>query len=387
MYYFDRNDVRTTSIQYYSVLQSTTPVLLRITKYYLVLLQYYSVLQSTTPILQSITLYCKVLLQYYSVLQTYYSSTTPYYKVLLQYYKVLLCTTKYYSSTTSTETTSERRPSSTTSYYKVLLQYYFVLQSTTSYYKVLLQYYSVLQTYYKVLLQYYSVLRCTTPVLLRTTNVLLCTTKYYSERNDVRTTSIQYYSVLQSSRKASKTSISCEASSTFQGASVQTSISCQASSTFQGTSFQNEHFVRGFLNFSRNKLPKRAFRARLPQLFKEQASKTSISCEASSTFQGTSFQNEHFVRGFLNFSRNKLPKRAFRVRLPQLFKRQASKTSISCETSATFQATSFQNEHFVRDFHNFSRNKLPKRAFRTRLPQLFNQGASKVLRLPRKTRK
>ena len=46
-----------------------------------------------------------------------------------------------------------------------------------------------------------------------------------------------------------------------------------------------------------------------------------------------------------------------------------------------------RNKHFVRDFLNFSKNKLPKRAFRARLPQLFNQGASKVLRLPRKTRK
>ena len=119
--------------------------------------------------------------------------------------------------------------------------------------------------------------------------------------------------------------------------------------------------MRGFLNFSKIKLPKRAFRARLPELFKELASsKTSISCEASSTFQGTSFQNEHFVRGSLNFSRNKLPKRAFSARLPQLFKEQASKTSISCEASATFQATSFQNEHFVRGFLNFSIKELPK---------------------------
>ena len=54
---------------------STTP-------YYKVLLQYYSVLQSSTPVLLCTTLYYKVLLQYYSVLQ----STTP----------VLLCTTKYY---------------------------------------------------------------------------------------------------------------------------------------------------------------------------------------------------------------------------------------------------------------------------------------------------
>ena len=84
------------------VLQSTTPVLLCTTKYnssttlyYKVQLQYYSVLQSTTPALRTT--------KYYSVLQ----STTP----------VLLCTTKYYSSTFL--------------YYKVLLQHYSVLQSNT----------------------------------------------------------------------------------------------------------------------------------------------------------------------------------------------------------------------------------------------------------------
>ena len=156
------------------------------------------------------------------------------------------------------------------------------------------------------------------------------------------------------------------------------SISCEASSTFHATSFQNEHFVRGFLNFSSNKLPKRVFRAKPPQLFKQQASKTSISCEASSTFQATSFQNEHFVRGFLNFLSDKLPKRAFRARPLQLFKQQAFKTSISCEASSTFQATSFQNEHFVRGLFNFSSNKLPKQAFRARPPQLFNQQTSKT---------
>ena len=79
------NAWRNTSLQHCTTIH---PVLLRTTKYY-------SVLQSTTP-------YYKTLLQYYSV--------------LLQYYSVL-------QSTTSTETTSERRPSSTTPYYKVLLQY------------------------------------------------------------------------------------------------------------------------------------------------------------------------------------------------------------------------------------------------------------------------
>ena len=80
-------------LQYYSVLQSTSPVLLCTTKYYSsttsyykILVQYYSVLHSTTP-------YYKVLVQYSSVLQ----STTP---VLQSTSLVLLRTTKYYSSTT-----------------------------------------------------------------------------------------------------------------------------------------------------------------------------------------------------------------------------------------------------------------------------------------------
>ena len=124
-------------LQYYSVLQSTTQVLLCTTKYYSsttlyykVLIQYYSVLQSTTPVLLCTTKYYKVLLQYYSVLQ----STNP----------VLLCTTKYYSS-------------------------------TTLYYKVLLQYYSVLQKYHSGTRKYFS---STTPVLQSTDPVLVCTTKY-----------------------------------------------------------------------------------------------------------------------------------------------------------------------------------------------------------------
>ena len=72
------------------------PVQIRTTKFWKVLPQYYSVLQSTTPVLLCTT-------KYYS--RNYYSSTTKYYS------------RKYYSSTTP--------------YYKLLLQYYFVLQSTT----------------------------------------------------------------------------------------------------------------------------------------------------------------------------------------------------------------------------------------------------------------
>ena len=140
---------------WYSVLQSTTGVLLCTTKYYSgthlyykELLQYYSVLQSTTPVLLC---------------------TTKYYFVLLcttKYYKVLLCTTKYYSvlqSTTPRLICPTKYHSSTNLYYKVLLRTAKYYSSTT---------------------KYYSVLPSTTPVLL-------CTKKYYS-----RTT--QYYKVLQS---------------------------------------------------------------------------------------------------------------------------------------------------------------------------------------------
>ena len=117
-------------LQYYSVLQSTTPVL---TLFYKVLLQYYSVLQSTTPVLLCTT--------------KYYSSTTLYYKVLLQYYPelqsttpVLLCTTKYYSNTTP--------------YYK----YYSVRESTTPVLPCTTKYYSSTTLFYKVLLKYDKVL-------------------------------------------------------------------------------------------------------------------------------------------------------------------------------------------------------------------------------------
>ena len=228
--------------------------------------KYYSVLQSTTT--------------YYKVLLQYYSGTTPYYKVLQRTTKYYSSTTKYYSVLQSTSPVLL----STTKY----SQYYLVLQRTTPvllpYYKVLLQYYSVLQSttpysnttlYYKVLLQYYSVLQSITP-----------TSETTSERRPSSTT--PYYA---STTKASKTSISCE-----------------ASATFQGTSFQNEHFVRGFLQISQNELPKRAFRAMLPTIFTEKASKRIVSCEASSKFPRRSFQNDRFARSFFQILEKKLPK-------------------------------------------------------------------------------
>ena len=225
--------------------------------------------------------------------------------------------------------------------------------------------------------------------------------------------------------KASKTIVSCDASSKFDRSNKlpkwsfrtmlptiftekasKTIVSCNASSKFHRTSFQNDRFVRCFRQFSQRKLPKWSFRAMLPRNSTEQASKTIVSCEASSKFHRTSFQNDRFVRCFRQFSQNKLPKQAFRARLPRNFTEQSSKTSVShdasskfhrtklpnrtframlptiftekasktivsCDASSKFHRTSFQNERFARCFRQFSQKKLPKRSFRAMLPRNF----------------
>ena len=198
-------------LQYYSVLQSTTPVLpvlASTTLYYKALLRYYSVLESST------TYYCSVLLR----TTKYYSSTILCYKVLLQYYSVLqsitpvlFCTTKYYASTTkyyasttkyhsvqfviflhfnekfgksvfsltslreglrlrsTWHASSAQKKTSTTLYNKstpVLHRYYTALLRYPSYYNVQLH----TTTYYNVLpyssTTLYSLIQCSTPVLL-----------------------------------------------------------------------------------------------------------------------------------------------------------------------------------------------------------------------------
>ena len=150
----------------------------------------------------------------------------------------------------------------------------------------------------------------------------------------------------------------------------KTIVSCEASSKFHRTSFQNDRFARCFRQFSQNKLPKRSFRARLPRNFTEQAAKKIVSHDASSNFHRTSFQNDRFARCFRQFSQKKLPKRSFRARLPPNFTEQASKMIVSCDASDNFHRTSFQNDRFVRGFLQISQNKLPKRTFRARLPQI-----------------
>ena len=130
----------------------------------------------------------------------------------------------------------------------------------------------------------------------------------------------------------------------------------KASNNFQRKSFQNEHFVRGFRNFSQKKLPKWSFRARLPPNFTEQASKTSVSRDASDNFHRKSFQKDRFARCFLQISQNKLPKRAFCAMLPPNFTERASKMIVSCEASSKFHRT-----------------MLPKRAFRAMLPTIFTK--------------
>ena len=80
----------------------------------------------------------------------------------------------------------------------------------------------------------------------------------------------------------------------------------------------------------------------LPTIFTERASKTSVSQDASDTFH-RSFQNDRFVRSFLQISQNKLPKRAFRAMRQTIFIRK-----------------SFQNDRFVRGFLQISQNNASK---------------------------
>ena len=114
-------------------------------------------------------------------------------------------------------------------------------------------------------------------------------------------------------------------------------------------------------------LPKRAFRAMLPTIFTEKASKMMISCEASSKFHRTSFQNERFARCFLQ---NCFQKRAFRaidnshrksfqnddfVRgVLQISWNSASKTSVSRDASDNSQKFAFRYS-FARSTHRFLR--------------------------------
>ena len=236
--------------------------------------------------------------------------------------------TKYYSSTTKYYSSTTKYYSSTTPYYKVLLQYYSVLQSTTPYYKVLLQ-------YYKVLLQYYS---NTTKYYSSTTPILLCTTKYYSSTTP-------YYRVLLRPLKRRQNDV--------------LPVLLRTTPVLQ-------------------KLPKRAFRARLPQLFTEKASKMIVSCEASSKFHRTSFQNERFARCVRQFSQKKLPKGSFRARLPPNFAEQASKTSVLRDASSKFHRTSFQNERFARCFRQFSQKSFQNDHFVRGFLQISQNSASKT---------
>ena len=141
------------------VMSCTAPVLLRTTKYYsntTPYYKYYSVLLCTTKYYSNTTLNYKVLLQYYSILQSTTpillrtTNTTLYYKVLLQYYPVVHSTTQVLQSTTPVLPC-------TTKYYSVLqilLCTTPVLPSTTKYYSSTTLYYSSTTMYYKVLLQY-----------------------------------------------------------------------------------------------------------------------------------------------------------------------------------------------------------------------------------------
>ena len=113
--------------------------------------------------------------------------------------------------------------------------------------------------------------------------------------------------------EARKINVSCEASSNFTEEASKMIVSCEASENFHRKSFQNDRFVRCFLEISQNKLPKRLFRARFPPIFTEQASKTNVSRDAS-----------------FKFPRTKLPNRTFRAMLPTISIENLRFATVSC---------------------------------------------------------
>ena len=131
--------------------------------------------------------------------------------------------------------------------------------------------------------------------------------------------------------------------------------------------------MRGFIEISQKKVPKRAFRARLPPNFTKKTSKTSVSFEASDNFHRRRFQNDRFVRGFIEISQKKVPKRAFRARLPRNFTEQASKTSVSRDASDNFTektskrivsrdaSDNFHRKNFQKDRKLKMEKKFPKK--------------------------
>ena len=248
--------------------------------------------------------------QWYSVLQSttpVLQSTTPYYKVLLQYYSVLQSTTPVQRTTPVLQSTT--RVLQTTKYYSSTTPYY---SSTTPYYKELLQYYKVLlrTTNYKVLLQYYSVLL----------QYYSSTTPYYKVLLQYYSNTTLYYKVLLRPLKPRQTDV--------------LPVLLRTTPVLQ-------------------KLPKRAFRAMLPTICTEKASKMLVSCEASSKFHRTSFQNERFAQCFRQFSQKKLPKWSFRARLPPNF--SASKTSVSRDASNNFHQKFAFRYSFAQSTHRFLR--------------------------------
>ena len=157
----------------------------------------------------------------------------------------------------------------------------------------------------------------------------------------------------------------------------KTSVSYETSSKSHASSLKNERFVRDFLQKSHVKSPKRAFRTRLPPKVTRRVSKTSVSYETSSKSHAARLQDERFVRDFLQKSRE-AARRAFRTRLPPKVTRQVSKPSVSYETSSKSHTSSLQNERFVRDFLQKSRCEAARRAFRTRLPPKVTRRVSKT---------
>ena len=132
-------------------------------------------------------------------------------------------------------------------------------------------------TFINVLLRttkYYCVLQNDHPVLLGITKYYKILLRPQNEVHSVLLGATKYHYALRNDHPVLLRTTYYK--TTFQYYSVLPSTTeTTKTSTFQATSFQNKHFVRGIFN---------------------------------AAFQVRSVENEHFVRGFLNFSSKKLSK-------------------------------------------------------------------------------
>ena len=289
---------------YYKVLQSTAPVVLKVL---LCTTKYYSVLQSTIPVLLCTTLYYKVLLQYYPVLE-----------VLLQYYSA---TTKCYSSTTPVQKklpkwsfrarglqiSQKKLPKRA---FRAKLPTIFTeegskmivsCEASSKFHRKSFQnerFVRSFRQFSQKKVPKWSFRARLHPNFTKEgskTSVSREAASKFHRKNFQNERFVRSFRQF-SQKKVPKWSFCARLLQNFTEKASKTSVSCEASYNFHRRRFQNDRFVRSFRQFSRKKHPKGSFRAMLPTIFTEKTSKRIVSRDASDNFHRKNFQKDRKLK-------------------------------------------------------------------------------------------